>query len=408
MDELQINIEPAVGRIPKPLPKNKKRPSFQSKYAKGKPVVIAQPGKYEAKFDFSAYRDEVHTSIYDIDFTNVADTICDEIAEQSRDALTRMNYQTITVPVIQQELKDMSHLYIAAKLMETAPREEQPALKTFHSVKTSLEKAPIPTPIVDIVNSLGNFESKDELWRLSGLTHKVHQLLDPPQNPDEHTIRSDADWNSFIGMFNTSDLEERETTILIDQATNRTRTLRPEAGTDFTDLAAITALSNDCEPGTALGQRAEVLGRHTIATNLATGILPAPNIQAQLVTAFQQTFNITIAFTARSPSQMKAAIALRVQRYLSRIYHPVDRIWNTSNASELTDQGSPSQLLEYNVYKTAASGPIPATPSQYCLTSVLPTHATILKRDRHSWRMNQSFYEANLIDVILSPSRKEC
>jgi len=408
MDELQINTEPAVGRIPKPLPKNKKRPSFQSKYAKGKPVVIAQPGKYEAKFDFSAYRDEVHTSIYDIDYTHVTDTICDEIAEQSRDALVRMNYQTITVPVIQQDLKDMSRLYTAAKLMETAPREEQPALKTFHSVKTSLEKAPIPTPLVDIVNSLGNFESKDEQWRLSGLTHKVHQLLDPPTNPDEHRIRSTVDWNSFISMYNLTDLEERNLTILINQTTNRTRSCRPEAGTDFTDLVAVTALSNDCEPGTALGQQDEVLGRHVIATNLTTQILPAPNIQAQLTTAFQRTFNVTLTFQATSPSQMKHNIALRVQRYLSRIYHPVDRIWNTSNASELTDQGSPSQLLEYNTFKTAASGPIPATPSQYCLTSVINTPPNILKRDRNSWRMNQSYYESNLVDIILAPSRKEC
>lgn len=393
--------EPAMGRLPPPLPDKAKR-KIKKKIVSSFVKPVPQPGKYEPILNFTTMKDEPESSLFDLNLDHPLDDILLEIAEQSQDALTRMNYKDIEPSEVFDSLQRMTDLYLAAKLIETSPPSEATNLRTFSSVHTMLKDAPIPTPIVDIVNTIGNFESKDESWRLTGLTHKVINLLEPPTHSTDVVIRSDFDWNNFVSTISKKDLTELEVSY---QFTTDTFTGRPPSDFDPTDPTSVDSIVNRAATGTDLGQKDEIRGRAIIAAHLSDRRIPDATAQRQLIAAFRASFQVTLSFDTMSPSQIKERVAQDVSEYQSRFMHPLSRVWNLSNASVLTKEGSPSQLLRYTPNATSGSGPLPCTPSDYCLTQNGEFNPEIKKRSSLTWRTTESLYKPSLKAITLKTSR---
>jgi hypothetical protein len=303
--------EPAMGQIPPPLPNTKKgrfKKKIQSKFVK----PVPQPGKYEPLLNFTSIKEELEASTFDLNLTNPLDDIINNIAHQSQDALARMNVKDITPDAISASLSRMVDIYMAAKLIETSSLHEQSRLRTFSSIKTNLKDAPIPAPLVDIVNTLGNFESKDEMWKLRALPHKVLALFAPPSISDTIAIRSDVDWRSFVSTIAKEDLIDLDVSY---QFGNESFTSRGPITYDPDDPASVTALTDRLTPGSQAGEVDEVKGRTLISRLIKTTTIPSVQDRRDFIVAMKASFDVTIDFESLSPSTIKERNAEEIEEY---------------------------------------------------------------------------------------------
>jgi hypothetical protein len=392
-DQIQLS-DKGKGRKPPPIKK-------QGKTFKRFEKPVPEPGKFKPLLDFSAIREEQESSSFYLDLEDSFDALISEIATQSQDALVRMNYLSLTTDKVEETLKEMTQLHVAAKLLKTASPAELSLLGPFNSIPTMLKTCPIPSPIVEIIDTIGNFETSDEIWRFDGLAHTAIQLLSKETTSTADTvIRSDIDWLSFTELYPQSMLLE----IDVDVADVDLPSLRLPIDFDFSDTPAVDALVAKLDPGDNTGQADEVKGRALLASLLDSRRRPALNDRANFCIAMERTFGVSVAFAELSPSAIKQEVSLKCEKYARMFKEPLRRVWTLSDASSFTDKGSPAQLLAFNSYKTAATGPCCTVPIDFALSASVDLKPTIVSRPSTSWRHTQGTFGPSLRGIILAPS----
>lgn len=392
-EEMALTPSAAAGRTPPPIKRGKRPPRPNDT---GKPVP--QPGKYKPLLDFNCLRMEENVSRFDLDTHLCLDQFILHIAERSEDALVRMTAGTVNAQAISDSLRSIVPYYIAIKLMKTATPSQAALLGPYRSIERSLENCPIPAPLVEMINTLGNFSTETELWRLSGLVNHCLSLFSAPTAPkDQITINSDVDWISFSQRVDLSTLSEKAVLVNANE-------FRPPSDIDWLDLGSVTTFSNLCDQGANPGQQTEVLNRHQIAAALASVTMPRQAIRANLAQMIQLTLGLSIVFTPKTPSAIKQEVSIACEQYARKYRQPLQRVWTLATVGSLTESGSPAQLLKLDDNVYMAKGSCDVTPTDFLLASQVTTNPRVTSRPPSTWTMTQGLHQKTLESLISEPS----
>jgi len=408
-EETTANRAPNFGDIPD-IGAGKKPPNRGKKTInlKRSEEVEPVPGKYEVLLDYDEFRETQNATFFDILLE--PDRLVEKLCDRTIDALIRV--QTINAARANRFLDDMvdsmtrvAHCYIAAKLIRTATPDVASTLGPFNAVTRMLEKAPLPSPLIDCIDLLGNFETSTELWQVDMLSLKVFRLLDHvtrENHPDDIAIYNDMHVHELRHQFGEEALR-RIPVRLVDVASP---VLIPE-DLDLTDAQGMQDLADELVDDDAVGGKDEFLSRTATLAYITAG---KRGSDAE-VNTFAQAANITFSKTFRPgtlrPSVIKQNCAAEIARYSYTYADHLKRVWNLTTSEALSDFGSPAQLMKFNDFGTASTSPTPTlSPSSTATITLLDLQPRIVHRPSNTWKMTQSVYRDSIFWDVVSPAMK--
>ncbi|CAI5726431.1 unnamed protein product [Hyaloperonospora brassicae] len=234
---------------------------------------------YPVVRDFDVRRLESAATIFDVDMYNWED-VTTILSNQCADAIEGLigmdaGHRCNSLVMLKEHLRRVAYLMLSTKLASTGSPAQTCLTSQWHSLLRLVNDIELPAPLVEVIDLFGNFETPNELWRLSGLPGKVTELI-----WNAHlTVRPRA--VLVIDRSSVAALSDRYMSQLVAQPIMVTTadgddamSLRLAPTFDLNDATAVDAFAVLLEGGTNVGQRDEFVGRHRLYQFFVAGVFP--------------------------------------------------------------------------------------------------------------------------------------